>query len=76
MSSEFRITEADKQTMFWFKLEQHLQREIERYRLEMEKTFKSAGSFNDDVLRGLILANRRLLAKADEKIVITDEDAT
>ena len=75
MSSKFRITGADKQSEAWRKIEEHLKQKIEDYRSDLEKPNKPPSALNDDVLRGCILAYRRLLAKADE-VIVDENDGT
>lgn len=72
MKNNFRISEAEKLTPVWAKTESYLKQMIEQYRSELEKPNKSAMALNDDVLRGCILAYRRLLSKAENENTIND----
>lgn len=60
------LTDSERQSPLWAKIAEHLNAQIEANRLELEKTNKAPSSVSDDVLRGLILAQRRLLAKGRE----------
>lgn len=60
------LTDSEKLSPLWAKISEHLLSQIEINRLSLEKTNKPPSSLSDDVLRGMILANRRLLAKGKE----------
>jgi ribosomal protein L18E len=55
-----KLTESERNSPLWQKITEHLVSQIEVHRVELEKINRAQG---DDVLRGQILACRRLLAK-------------
>jgi len=61
-----KLTESERLSPLWDKITEHLSAQIEANRMELERTNKPPSSVSDDVLRGMILANRRLLAKGKD----------
>ena len=66
MSSE--LTDSERQSPLWAKLKKHLEAQIEASRIELEKVNKPPNTVSDDVLKGNIMAYRKLLAKGKEPV--------
>lgn len=63
--SALNLTESERTSPLWKKITDYLAAQIEADRIELEKVGNNK-AYSDDVLKGKILAWRRLLAKGKE----------